>query len=135
MGTSISASLHLSETKRAVLEKYLRGTIGESGIDGRAITKKPPTELAPLSLAQEQLWIHSQLSAGMPLFYNESITIHRKGVLDVGALERALAEVIRRHEIWRTTFEIVNGRPVQVIHPTPTFVSLPVLDLRNLAEA
>jgi surfactin family lipopeptide synthetase A len=135
MATSISALSHLSEAKRTVLEKYLRGNLVEAGIDGWAIAPKPSNERAPLSLAQEQLWIRAQHSAGMPLFYNESITIRRTGALDVSALEQGLTEVIRRHEIWRTTFEIVNEHPVQVIHPPPTFVSLPCLDLRNLAVA
>ncbi len=133
MGALISETTHLSEAKRALLEKYLRGEIVKAGIDGSLIGAKPRTELAPLSLAQEQLWIRAQVSGGMPLFYNESITIHRTGALDVSALEQGLTEVIRRHEIWRTTFEIVGGHPVQVIHPAPT-VSLPVLDLRNLAD-
>lgn len=135
MATSTSPFSHLSEAKRAVLEKYLHGHLVDAGTDGRTIVPKPPNQLAQLSLAQEELWIRAQLSVGLSLCYNESITIHRRGALNVDALERALTEVIRRHEIWRTTFETVKGRPVQVINPAPTFISLPVLDLSHLANA
>src|SRR5262249_30076670 len=65
--------------------------------------------------------------------YNEIVTVRRTGPLDVPALERSLAEVIRRHEIWRTTFEEVGGEVVQVVQPPPQ-VSLPVSDLSALPE-
>jgi hypothetical protein len=54
------------------------------------------------------------------------------GTLDLSILERSLAEIIRRHEIWRTTYDIRNGQPVQVVHPAPGTVRLPTLDLRSL---
>ncbi len=39
------------------------------------------------------------------------------GPLDVQALEQSLKEIVRRHESLRTTFDVIDGDPVQVIHP------------------
>jgi hypothetical protein len=60
--------------------------------------------------------------------------VHRNGPLDLAALERSIAEIIRRHEIWRTTFNVVDGRPAQTIHPAPETFSIPCFDLRSLSE-
>jgi hypothetical protein len=50
-------------------------------------------------------------------------------------MERALFEIIRRHEIWRTTFEIREGSPVQVVHEAPAGFKLAISDLRSLPES
>lgn len=121
----------LSEPKRKLLEKYLSGHLTQEAAQLQAITPRPPRESAPLSLAQEQLW-HRMQVAGIPPLYNESITISWSGPLDVAVLERSLAEIIRRHEIWRTSYDTVNGTPVQVIHPAPSSFPLPVVDLRGI---
>src|SRR5215831_3485768 len=83
----------------------------------------------PLSLAQEYLWRHTQ-TAATPLLYNESITLYRNGPLDIALLERSLTEVIRRHEIWRTTYETVGGQPRQMVRPAPSTFPLSSVDLR-----
>src|SRR5579864_9214432 len=89
-------------------------------------TPQPSTgNSAPLSFAQQQLWLHAQLVPEIPV-YNEPITIRRQGSLDVTALERALTEIIRRHEAWRTNFALVDGEPVQVVQP-PAAISLPLV--------
>nr|QEO74241.1 condensation domain-containing protein [uncultured bacterium] len=54
------------------------------------------------------------------------------GPLDVAALERAVKEVVRRHEVLRTTFRAVDGMPVQVVAPSAE-VPFEVVDLRALA--
>ena len=133
---TISETSPLSETKRQLLEMYLRGEPAPHRQEFDAITHRPSGEPAPLGLAQEQIWLREKAAGPqMPPFHNESITIYRTGPLDAAVLERALAEVIRRHETWRTTFDVVNGAPVQVIHPAPFTVSLAVVDLRRLSES
>jgi amino acid adenylation domain-containing protein len=122
----------LSEAKRRLLEKYLRSMPAGNGAVPR-ITPRPQDKPAPLSFSQEQVWLHAQMTGDVP-FYNEPITIHRRGALDVAVLERCLLEIIRRHEIWRTTFDVAAGEPVQVVHPAPTTFPLPVIDLRQLPE-
>jgi surfactin family lipopeptide synthetase A len=97
---------------------------------GRRIPHLAEGNVAPLSFAQEQIWLHAQLVPGIPI-YNEPVTIHRHGPLDVQALERALTEIVRRHESWRTGFGLDNGEPVQIIQPA-TPVMLPVVDLSQM---
>jgi hypothetical protein len=57
-----------------------------------------------------------------------------EGPLEVPLLERSLAEIIRRHEIWRTSYDIRNGLLVQVVHPAVREMRLPVVDLRGFPE-
>ncbi len=90
----------------------------------------PRTGPLPLSFAQQRLWFLDRLEPGSA-FYNMPVVLWLEGTLDVGALERALTELSRRHEVLRTTF--ADG-PVQLIHP-PTPVSLPVVDLTALPES
>src|SRR5579864_5260517 len=123
----------LSEAKQRLLEMQRRGNL----ISPPAATSEPrwPRETpAPLSFAQEQVWRLDQTASKLAALHNESITLHRRGPCDFQALERSLAEIVRRHEIWRTTFEIVEGKPVQIIHPVPANFKLPVVDLRELPE-
>ncbi len=86
----------------------------------------------PLSFAQERLWFLHQLEPGIAA-YNIPVAYCLKGPLDADALERSLNEIVRRHEVLRTSFEVVDGRPVQVIAPNLR-LTLPVEDLRELPE-
>jgi amino acid adenylation domain-containing protein len=70
----------------------------------------------PLSLAQEQLWLLDGVDPGNTAF-NILYPVRLRGPLDEAALERALDEVVRRHEALRTTFPEVDGKPVQRVHP------------------
>ncbi|HEY2738671.1 MAG TPA: condensation domain-containing protein [Thermoanaerobaculia bacterium] len=63
--------------------------------------------------------------------FSVTFPIRLGGLLDVGALGRALTEVSRRHEILRTTFPVVDGRPLQRISPMSGF-TLEVVDLSAL---
>jgi amino acid adenylation domain-containing protein/non-ribosomal peptide synthase protein (TIGR01720 family) len=86
----------------------------------------------PLSFSQEQLWFLQQLAAEESV-YNEPCTIRLKGAINVDALEKALNEIIKRHESLRTRFLTVDGQPVQVIDPPDTF-NLAVVDLREFPQ-
>jgi len=129
---SIPVAAGLSEAKRRLLRKYLRGHVSKTAGDPARITRRLPGQPAPLSLWQEQVWLRAQKAVDMPPFYNESIIIHRSGPLDARILEQSLSEIIRRHEAWRTTFDTLGGQPVQVIHSALATVPLLVVDLRKL---
>ncbi|HEY7770022.1 amino acid adenylation domain-containing protein, partial [Longimicrobium sp.] len=86
----------------------------------------------PLSFAQERLWFIDRLVPGSAV-YNIRVAWRLAGALDVPALERALGEIVRRHEALRTVFREVDGSPVQVIAPIGGF-ALPVEDLSGLGE-
>ncbi|MBV9109626.1 MAG: amino acid adenylation domain-containing protein, partial [Gemmatimonadetes bacterium] len=87
----------------------------------------------PLSFAQERLWFIDRLEPGSAV-YNLPAARRLGGALDVAALERALGEIVRRHEALRTVFPEVEGSPVQVVAPFGGF-TLPVEDLSGLGEA
>jgi non-ribosomal peptide synthetase component F/acyl carrier protein len=99
----------------------------------------PPIEPAPrgaplpLSFSQERLWFLDRLDPGSAL-YNVASARRLFGPLDAPVLERALREVVRRHEVLRTTFALADGRPVQVIHDEVD-LRLPVEDVSALPEA
>ncbi|MEG4235607.1 amino acid adenylation domain-containing protein [Microcoleus sp. Pol11C3] len=90
-------------------------------------------ENLPLSFGQEQLWILHQLAPDTPV-YNEPSTIRLAGNVNVAALEKALNEIVLRHEILRTTYKMVDGQPMQEIAPSLT-VPIPVVDLRSLTTS
>ncbi|HET7460394.1 MAG TPA: amino acid adenylation domain-containing protein [Longimicrobium sp.] len=91
------------------------------------------TGALPLSFAQERLWFIDRLEPGSAV-YNLPVARRLEGALDQAALERALGEIVRRHEALRTVFAEADGSPVQVIAPFGGF-ALPVEDLSGLAEA
>lgn len=84
----------------------------------------------PLSFAQESIWYLQQL-APESCAYNSFFILRFTGSLSAIALESSFNEIIRRHEILRTGFTIVEGQPVQVISPSLT-IPLEIIDLQNL---
>src|SRR4030095_12326441 len=125
----------LSEAKRLLLKKYVRGDPLKNADDSVRIGRRPLGPPAPLSLTQEQLWLSAQKRADLPPSYNDSIIMYRHGLLDPRALERSFTEIIRRHEVWRTTFDTLDGQPAQVIHPPPAVVSLAVTNLQEMPSS
>lgn len=114
MHNDISAHLSgLSATKKALLEKHLRGRRAAVHVSP-IVPQRPVDGNAPLSFAQQRLWFLYQLEP-QSAAYNQSMAWKLEGRLDVTALERSLNEIIRRHEILRTTFGCVDGQPVQRI--------------------
>jgi len=87
----------------------------------------------PLSLAQEGLWVLDQMEPGLSTF-NVAIACGVTGNLDMEILRAALTEIVRRHEVLRTTFPSLDGQPVQVIS-TECRVALPIEDLRGLPKS
>lgn len=120
-----------SQAKRKLLEKYFRGELAQRH-EVRQIPRRPPGQRIPLSHAQEQVWLHAQLAPELPL-YNEPVTIHYSGPLDVPTLERSFNEILRRHEAWRTAFVVIDGQPWQEVN-NELSVNLPVVDLRGVPE-
>ncbi|WP_415835611.1 amino acid adenylation domain-containing protein, partial [Corallococcus soli] len=71
----------------------------------------------PLSFPQERLWYLQQLDPAN-VAYNNTVNFRLTGPLDTKALQAALDELVKRHEVLRTTYALSNGGPVQVVHPT-----------------
>jgi len=101
----------------------------------RPIPRPTPGEAEaalPLSFAQQRLWFLYQLDPSSPS-YNVPRAVRLAGVLQPPALAAALGEVVRRHEVLRTSFPVVAGQPAQMIAP-PRSLLLPCVDLSGLPE-
>jgi non-ribosomal peptide synthetase component F/acyl carrier protein len=85
----------------------------------------------PLSFSQQRLWFVDQLDPGSSL-YNIANAVRLRGTLDAVALQRALQEIYRRHEVLRTRYAARNGQPVQTVSSDTDF-PLPLRDLTHLS--
>jgi hypothetical protein len=97
------------------------------------LAKSEEVYVFPTSFAQQRLWLFDQLERSSPL-YNITSGVRLDGPLDLDALSRTFDEIIRRHEVLRTTFSLVHEQPVQVIGP-PRHLPLVLEDLSQLPEA
>ena len=86
----------------------------------------------PLSFSQERLWFLDQLEPGNPQ-YNIPGAVRIRGPLNARALERSLQHIIQRHEVLRTTYHTIDGKPEARIHATMPF-HLVVKDFSGLTE-
>jgi hypothetical protein len=110
---------HLSPEKRSLLEQRLKESAHEF-------------DCFPLSFAQERLWFLDQWQPNSPV-YNVVASFRLRGELDVEALEESLNDILKRHEILRTVFSAVEGKPVQVVVPIMP-LSFTLVDLSALSK-
>src|SRR5262245_37013591 len=105
---------NLSPAKRVLLELRLKEKSRESLVIP-SIPHRSARGPAPLSFAQQRLWFLDQYEPGINSVYNIPSALRLRGSLNIGALERSVNEILRRHESLRTTFSMVDGEAVQVI--------------------
>ena len=117
------------------LEMDAKGKIGSihSPEAPNAGTLGEPLYRFPTSLAQESFWYLDRLELGNPC-WNIAVRFRIIGDLNVDVLERSLNEIVRRHEILRTSFAVVDGALAQIVHAEGT-IPLPVDDLGYLSAA
>ena len=125
----------LSPERRAVLEARLR----DKGLSAprpsviRPIPGRESLSHFPTSLDQERLWFIDQMEPGNPA-YNIHTATRLFGPIDPELMRRAINASITRHEVLRTTFHVVEGRPVQVVAPSLE-IDLPLIDLQHVPAA
>jgi len=131
-GGSSSRTRHdLGAARRELLETLLE----EEGIDLQSAVKIHPRQCfdnLPLSFAQERLWFLGQLEPGNPV-YNICRAYRLTGPLDLNVLTLSLNEVVRRHEVLRTTFPAVDGRPIQLVASALT-LTVKIIDLQEIGR-
>lgn len=145
-GESVSSSdrltskrlVDLSPEQRALLLMRLRKKAAhtknaEGGARSANIRRAARGSTQPLSFGQQRLWFLDQMESGSPT-YNVSGGLRLTGLLNLAALKQALNEIVRRHEILRTTFAAVEGVPVQVVAETGKVI-LAEADLRDLPDS
>jgi thioesterase domain-containing protein/acyl carrier protein len=84
-----------------------------------------------LSYSQERLWFLDQRQPNSSVHHLLHI-FYLEGPVNITVLENCLQEIVQRHEVLRTTFPCVEGRPVPVISSEAMF-ELPVSDLQELS--
>ncbi len=107
-------------------------------LNGAALGRQPSSREKdagplPLSYAQQRLWFIQQLAPDSHA-YNIPMAARLTGRLELDALNATLSEIVRRHEVLRTTFSLDHGQPRQVIH-APARLELSVTDLTHVAAA
>ncbi|MFN7960162.1 MAG: SDR family oxidoreductase [Thermoanaerobaculia bacterium] len=115
----------------AELVDQLRGAGGQTA--GAELRPLPPGQLAPLSFAQQRLWFLAQRDPRATA-YNLPRYVSLAGRLDVAALARTLAEIVRRHQVLRSSFALGEDGPVQRVLELSSW-PLPLLDLAALEPA
>ncbi|WP_275670170.1 condensation domain-containing protein, partial [Streptomyces sp. L-9-10] len=103
----LAATIPGAEAARETEETPASGAIVPVARDGQL----------PMSLTQERLWFLENFTPGS-IEYNIAGALRLTGVLDPDALRTALAGLVDRHEALRTTFDSVDGRGVQIVHPS-----------------
>ena len=129
--TTITAEniANLSPAKKRLMEKWLQGDIAEA-VDGTVIPRRGDAEVIPLSFSQQRLWFLDQLVGGNP-FYNVPAAIQLPVHTSPRILQRSINEIVKRHEVLRTNFVIVDGKPAQLIAPVLD-IEMSTVSLRHL---
>ena len=120
----------LSAEQQARLYERLRGT--QHPLDA-GIAPRPTAESAPLSYAQQRIWMLDQLDPGSTA-YNISNAFRLSGVLDLGALQQSIDTIVARHELLRTHFAQHAGTPFQRVGSADR-LPLHTVDLSDIAPA
>ena len=123
---------NLSSEKLKLLAQHLHKKKEGVSSQPQIVAQSRESNLFPLSFAQQRLWFLDQLQPGNSA-YNISQPMRIVGSLNVAALEQSFHEVVKRHEVLRTTFTVVDGQPLQVIAPSLRFI-LAVVDLQELSQ-
>jgi thioesterase domain-containing protein/acyl carrier protein len=100
--------------------------------NGAAKTAAEEVFVLPSTVGQQGFWYLDQLEPGNAA-YNIAVRFRLQGELRLDALERAIQDIVARHESLRTAFAVQDGVPVQVIVPRLT-IPLPIDELREVAE-
>jgi amino acid adenylation domain-containing protein len=116
----------IAERKPELLA-LLNGMGGITRPDLWEIKPEPRGAELPLSFAQLRLWFLDQLEP-QGAAYTISMAARIKGQLEVPVVERAISEIVRRHETLRAVFPAANGWPHLKIVP-PTAVNMEIVDL------
>ncbi|MBV1850751.1 non-ribosomal peptide synthetase/type I polyketide synthase [Catellatospora tritici] len=94
------------------LIELVREALSEGTVAASRVVARPADAGAPLTFAQQRLWVLEQLDPGTAV-YHLPFVLHLRGPLDVTALERALSRVLARHEVLRARFTVIDGDPAQ----------------------
>ncbi|MCJ7623457.1 MAG: amino acid adenylation domain-containing protein, partial [Anaerolineaceae bacterium] len=119
----------LSPLQKRLLERRLKG---KKGVSAERTIRHEDRQISPLSYSQEQIWLTDQQITS-PDVYSRPMALHLTGELDIVALKWSLIEIIRRHDILRTSFPVIKGAPHQKIHPLAS-IKFEIIDLSEVSS-
>jgi amino acid adenylation domain-containing protein/non-ribosomal peptide synthase protein (TIGR01720 family) len=119
-------------TRKPEILAFLRSAITPSKTFESVISPVARTEDLPLSFAQQRMWFLYQMDQQNSA-YNEALTIRLTGRLNIDILEQTINAIIQRHESLRTTFPMVEGKPIQKIAPFLK-IKLLVVNLKDIPQ-
>ena len=119
-------------TRKPEILTFLRSATTPSKPLESVIDPVARTEELPLSFAQQRMWFLYQMDRQNPA-YNEALTIRLTGRLNIDILEQTINAIIQRHESLRTSFPMVEGKPIQKIAPSLK-IKLLVVNLKDIPQ-
>jgi len=119
-------------TRKPEILTFLRSATTPSKPLESVINTVARTEELPLSFAQQRMWFLYQMDQQNSA-YNEALTIRLTGRLNIDILEQTINAIIQRHESLRTTFPVVEGKPIQKIAPSLK-IKLLVVNLKDIPQ-
>jgi hypothetical protein len=124
----------LAEFSPEKLRQLARKLNDKKGTSQGSIRRENPSATRfPLSFAQERLWLIQQLMPEMPS-YNVPFVLRLRLPARPEIWEQVMTQLVRRHEVLRTSFQVIDGVPTQVVAP-PSRARIVVHDLRHLPAA
>jgi amino acid adenylation domain-containing protein len=132
LGIELSLSAIAEHPTVSTLAAFIDECRRPQALETLPIVSAPRGASMPMSLLQEAIWNHHWNQADRADLTH--VRSHRiVGPLDIKIFEKCLSHLIDRHEILRTTFAIVDGRPAQIIHKSAP-LDLSFIDLIDAAD-
>lgn len=122
----ISLSSFFSSENITELAKLIKKSKSLSSVV-EVITPTPRNQVLPLSFSQKRVLFIHQLAPDN-LAYSFHGKLEFKGKINLGILEKCFNKLVERHEIFRTTFNLLDGEGQQIIHAYK-YISVPIVDL------
>lgn len=110
----------LSPVRRALLDKLLKAKGVGTTPSSTRIQPRVKADFTPLSFAQQRMWVLYQLDPTNPSYIMPD-AVRLQGRLDVSALQQGFEEIVRRHDVLRTTYHMTEHGPTQAVAPEQEF--------------
>jgi hypothetical protein len=104
----------LSSARRSLLDRLLKAKGVGTTPRINKIQRRAKTDFTPLSFAQQRLWVLHQLDPTNPAYIMPD-AVRLQGPLDLSALQQGFEEIVRRHDVLRTTFRMTERGPEQLV--------------------
>ncbi len=123
--------LSTRDLRSAQIANFLKNRQLSSAVEQEGIQRRTQTGPVEASEEQRRIWLHAAVS-GCTEMYNDTFSLRYSGELNVEAFESAFNEILKRHEGWRTSFEVEDDTLLQKVAPEVP-ITIPVTDLRSLS--